>query len=109
MIPQRVWYPIAECAELHGCSAEALRDRIRAGKRTNPPSDSIPPPMVKYIGNRACIHRSFLFPDEPTNVVPFRADSDEHTIQLMQTALERFATEFLARFADVAPRSRKAS
>ena len=102
------WFSVPQAAALTGHPASFLYRQIKHGQRTPMPDGSIAPVYVKRIGDMLHIRRDWIYPDEPTNVVPFRTDSDEHQIQLLQTALERFAAEFLAQFADRAMRSRKA-
>jgi hypothetical protein len=56
-IPQRVWYPCDEAAQLAGVTREWLYAEIRKGN---------PDIKVKRRGAKLTIHRSFIFGDEPT-------------------------------------------
>jgi hypothetical protein len=56
-IPQRVWYPVDEAAQLAGVTREWLYAEIRKGN---------PDIKVKRRGAKITVHRSFVFGDEPT-------------------------------------------
>ena len=103
------WFSVPQAAALTGHPASFLYRQIKRGQRTPMPEGAIAPAYVKRIGDMLHIRRDWIYPDEATNVTPIRPIPEDHLVDAMQTALERFATEFLARFADVAPRSRKAS
>lgn len=65
-IPQRLYYPIKEAADLLGVSTQYVYDEIKRSRRTGTP---IP---TRTFGNRLRVHRSYLFPEEPVNVTPLR-------------------------------------
>lgn len=70
-VPQRLYYDVAEAAELIGMSPDWVYKAIAKGRRRNPPADAIPADKTRQFGSGIRIHRSYFFPDEPTNVTAF--------------------------------------
>jgi hypothetical protein len=72
-IPQRVYYPVPEAAQLAGVTREWLYAEIRKGN---------PDIRVKRRGAKITVHRSFIFGDEPTMLMvhPHTEINDEAVV-----------------------------
>ena len=78
-IPQRVYYPVSEAADLAGVSHEWLYQEIRRGN---------PAIRVAMRGSKITVHRSFLFGDEPMPM-PQTSLTDEQIDRVIDRWLER--------------------
>ena len=102
-VPFRQFYSIAEAAHLTGMSETFIRDGVQKSRRKNPPVDAIP---FRMFGTQIRIPRTWIFPDEPTNVTPLH---NGITDAQLDAALDRLIGRLAGRLVPATKERRIAS